>query len=111
LPGSGHTRPDHPVFQWVMPLLREDQRQPLQTMLDKARVQSRPTTSAPSTVAEVSADAAASQTRKASEVKAAEVRRRWNWGWLLLVATALALFVAGFLRSRFETASLPEGAR
>ena len=29
LPGSGHTRPDHPVFKWVQPYLRADQREPL----------------------------------------------------------------------------------
>jgi hypothetical protein len=36
-----------------------------------------------------------------------------NWGWLALVAAALALFVAGFVRSRFDSTrpvSLPEGA-
>jgi hypothetical protein len=37
-----------------------------------------------------------------------------TWGWLALLLTALALFIAGFLRSRYDTArsiSLPEGAR
>ncbi len=37
LPGSGHTQPDHPVFQWVQPYLRADQIEPLKQMLERAR--------------------------------------------------------------------------
>jgi cobaltochelatase CobN len=114
LPGSGHTRPDHPVFQWLMPLLREDQRQPLRSMLDKALVQSHRPESTPSTVAEVHADPASAKDAKASEVQAATPPRGRSWGWLALLAIALALFVAGLIRSRFDAArpiSPPEGAR
>jgi cobaltochelatase CobN len=104
LPGSGHTRPDHPVFRWVMPLLREDQRQPLQAMLDKALVQAPHPASAPSTVAEVKADnATSSADAKASELNPAKPAGR-TWGWLALIAIALALFVGGLIRSRFDSA-------
>jgi len=112
LPGSGHTRPDHPVFQWVMPLLREDQRQPLQAMLDKALVQTPHPASTPSTVAEIDSNApAAAKDSKASEIKPA-TSRRMKWGWLALLAAALALFAVGLIRSRYDFArALPEGAR
>jgi cobaltochelatase CobN len=115
LPGSGHTRPDHPVFQWVMPLLREDQRKPLQAMLDKSLVQSRPAAaSTPSTVAEVNANiTTTAKDAKASEIKPATPHRQMMWGWLALLAAALALFVAGFVRSRYDPSrpsSLPEAA-
>ncbi len=113
LPGSGHTRPDHPVFQWVMPLLREDQRQPLQAMLDHALVQQQTPASTPSTVAEVSANSTRASDAKAAEIKPATSNRRMSWGWLALLAIALALFIAGWVRSRFDARpiSIPEGAR
>jgi cobaltochelatase CobN len=113
LPGSGHTRPDHPVFKWVMPLLREDQRQPLQAMLDKALVQKPQAEKAPATVAEINAPAANSGDTSAPG-SAASAQRRKTWGWLALLAAALALFVAGFVRSRFDSTrpiSFAEGAR
>jgi cobaltochelatase CobN len=125
LPGSGHTRPDHPVFQWAMPLLREDQRQPLQTMLDKALVATHVAQSAPSTVAEISSassEAASSDAEMkagtsstdapASDDRASEVRpaSQNTWGWLALLAAALALFVGGLMRARGDmTRQIPEG--
>ncbi len=128
LPGSGHTRPDHPVFQWVMPLLREDQRRPLQAMLDKALVQKPQTESAPSSVAEINTAGAARDPKaselkahatpakdgSASEISAATPQHRATWGWLALLAAALALFIGGLIRSRRDftrSVSLPEGAR
>ena len=112
LPGSGHTRPDHPVFQWVMPLLREDQRRPLQAMLDKALVQTPHPASTPSTVTEIDSNVpAAAKDAKASEIKPA-TPHRMKWGWLALLAAALALFAVGLIRSRYDFArALPEGAR
>src|SRR5262249_29252925 len=49
LPGSGHTRRDHRVFQWVQPYLRDDQREPLKKMLERARVQAAHPEAAPTT--------------------------------------------------------------
>jgi hypothetical protein len=97
-----------------MPLLREDQRQPLQAMLDKALVQTQRPASSPSTVAEVKAsntaateakagDAAATDA-KVSELNPAQPAARRTWGWLALIAAALALFVGGLIRSRFDSA-------
>jgi cobaltochelatase CobN len=114
LPGSGHTRPDHPVFQWVMPLLREDQRQPLQAMLNKALIQHPRQPTAPSTVAEIDAGHAGASEKRASEIETAAAHGHVSWGWLALLAAALTLFVAGFVRSRYDLARPtlhPEGAR
>ena len=49
LPGSGHTQPDHPVFQWVQPYLRADQIEPLKQLLERARVEAN-VAPAPSTI-------------------------------------------------------------
>jgi cobaltochelatase CobN len=135
LPGSGHTRPDHPVFEWIMPRLRDDQRQPMREMLDKARIETPAAASSPSTMTEVSAEPGAGRSAEASadrsaeptadltadpashapvsEVAPVDASNRMAWGWLLLVAAAFALFAAGFVRSRYDyarRASLPEGA-
>lgn len=55
LPGSGHTQPDHPVFQWVQPYLRADQIEPLKQMLERARVDAKAATS-PTTMTELQAE-------------------------------------------------------
>jgi hypothetical protein len=97
----------------VMPLLREDQRQPLQAMLDKALVATRASQPTPSTVAEISSATADASDAKANDSKASEVRpaSRFTWGWLALLAAALALFVGGLMRARGDMArQLPEGA-
>jgi hypothetical protein len=73
-------------------------------MLDKALVQAPHPASAPSTVAEVKADnATSSADAKASELNPAKPAGR-TWGWLALIAVALALFVGGLIRSRFDSA-------
>jgi cobaltochelatase CobN len=113
LPGSGHTRYDHPVFEWVMPRLREDQRQPLQALLDKSRVEMSQPAASPSTIAEVDA-AGQSDEAQVSEIDVTGAQGRPIWGWMSIVAATLALFAAGFIRSRYDYASktsLPEGAR
>jgi cobaltochelatase CobN len=39
LPGSGHTQPDHPMFDWLLPQLPSAQRQAVQQVLNAARGQ------------------------------------------------------------------------
>jgi len=41
LPGSGHTRPDHPLYQWLQQHLAEQQYAQLQQLLDATRVDGR----------------------------------------------------------------------
>lgn len=100
LPGSGHTRPDHPVFEWLMPRLREDQRQPLQAMLDKAQVAMPKPDASPSTLTEVSSEP--SSEAPVTELEQTRTGVAMAWGWLVLLVFAIALFAAGFIRSRFD---------
>lgn len=97
LPGSGHTQPDHPVFQWVQPLLRADQIEPLRQLLERARVDAN-TASPPTTMTELqtSADDRANQS---SESRAAGGRPPWV---LVFIVLALAILLsAGYLRGRY----------
>lgn len=93
LPGSGHTRPDHPLFDWLLPRLEPQQRAALQQTLAAARGQgyvAPPAASISATAAQLAsrpdtplaqenaaeAPAAASQQRAArpGEAPAAEVK-------------------------------------
>jgi cobaltochelatase CobN len=100
LPGSGHTRPDHPVFEWIMPRLREDQRQPLQQMLDKARVEIPKAGTSPSTLSEVGTGE--STNARASELERSPVSNPAVWRWIALLALVLLLFAGGFVRGRYD---------
>ncbi len=100
LPGSGHTRPDHPVFEWIMPRLREDQRQPLQSMLDKARVEVVKPGTSPSTMTEVSAEQ--STEAQVSELEKSSTATAMKWSVVVLLAFAVILFAVGFMRSRYD---------
>ncbi|MET0535771.1 MAG: cobaltochelatase subunit CobN, partial [Steroidobacter sp.] len=98
LPGSGHTQPDHPVFEWVKPYLRPDQVEPLKQLLDRARVDAKVAPS-PSTLSELQpadqekrADAA-----KESSSAAAESGRT---GLMVIVAFVALLLSAGYQRGR-----------
>jgi cobaltochelatase CobN len=110
LPGSGHTRPDHPVFEWIMPRLREDQRSALQQMLAKAQMPAAKPDSGPSTMTEL----AQQDQAQASEVKEGATESRVTYGWLAMLGGVLALMAAGFIRSRRDYAARrpkPEAAR
>lgn len=98
LPGSGHTRPDHPVFEWVQPYLRDDQREPLKQMLDKARVEAEAKLEAPSTISELQTDDADAQQQ--AEAKASEQGGEQTQSRVLYAALALlvALLLFGFYR-------------
>jgi len=119
LPGSGHTRPDHPVFEWVKSYLRADQQQPLKEMLDRARVTVTQPESSPSTLRELEAadpDATPSDTPapapgadaqlepSSQESPANASNKQRPLTWILILVLGLALVVAGFLRGRYNTA-------
>lgn len=97
LPGSGHTQPDHPVFQWVQPYLRADQIEPLKQMLERARVDAT-STSSPTTMAEL--QAADNESQQVSEIQAASGGRS-PWGLAMIVLAIAILLSAGYLRGRY----------
>jgi cobaltochelatase CobN len=100
LPGSGHTRPDHPVFQWVQPYLRDDQREPLKQMLERARVQAAHPEAAPTTLTELKAAASGKPGVKQT---ARELHSAASFTWVYIVALALLLMGAGFVRGRYQS--------
>ncbi|WP_374498130.1 cobaltochelatase subunit CobN [Vogesella indigofera] len=72
LPGSGHTRPDHPLFDWLLPRLAPAQRAALQQTLAAARGQGYPAAAAPAAVVNESGSRNAAATEPAPEAAAAE---------------------------------------
>lgn len=112
LPGSGHTRPDHPVFEWVQPQLREDQREPLKQLLDRARLAPEPKAETPSTISELSPEQ--QQTVESQDSAAAERSEAFAQGTNgRLLAGVLLLFLVlvlgGFVRGlRGSADALPQ---
>jgi len=55
LPGSGHTRPDHPMLQWIKPMLKADTLLHFEKLLASAKgnAQEQTASAIPSTIAEV----------------------------------------------------------
>ncbi len=53
LPGSGHTRPDHPLFAWIADRLDADQQQKLDDVIDRARIQEEVAETSVTTIAEI----------------------------------------------------------
>jgi cobaltochelatase CobN len=96
LPGSGHTRPDHPVFQWVQPYLRADQIEPLKQMLEKARVDAKPASS-PNTVTEI--QPADKESQQSSDARAATGGGS-PMGLMVIVALVATLLAGGYIRGR-----------
>lgn len=100
LPGSGHTQPDHPVFEWIKPHLRADQVEPLQQLLDRARVDAKQTSS-PSTISELQrADQGAKEVSDADASSGGGSRT----GLVIILTFVALLLSAGYLRGRQVTA-------
>jgi cobaltochelatase CobN len=99
LPGSGHTQPDHPVFEWIKPHLRADQIEPLQQLLERARVDAKQTAS-PSTISELQpADQSAKEVGNAD----AQAVGGSRMGLVIILAFVGLLLSAGYLRGRHVT--------
>ena len=98
LPGSGHTQPDHPVFEWIQPHLRPDQVEPLERLLDRARVEAK-TTASPSTLTELRP---ADQDTRSNDERGAEAAPGGGsrTGLVIIVAFFTVLLTAGYLRGR-----------
>jgi cobaltochelatase CobN len=101
LPGSGHTQPDHPVFEWIKPHLRADQIEPLKQLLDRARVNAKAAPS-PSTISELQpADRKMSPDAAKDPGSAdAESGGRSPLGLMIMLAFVALLLSAGYIRGR-----------
>jgi cobaltochelatase CobN len=109
LPGSGHTRPDHPVFDWVMPKLRADQREPLRQMLAKAQVSATPKEASPATMTELKSPTPEQkqpqQQQASADAKAQPSSNRMWLVWALAGVLVTLLMSAGYWRGRRDFAS------
>jgi cobaltochelatase CobN len=92
LPGSGHTRPDHPMFDWLLPQLPAELRAGLEQRLRAAQMQPQHT-SAPSTLTEIQPQQAAGASEQGSSADAGEQagQQLADYLWLALVALAFLL--------------------
>lgn len=105
LPGSGHTTPAHPVFQWVMPQLAADTAEALQQLLDDTRIAEDNASAerAPTRIVEINLEdsgQADSPEKDAAQPAAQEVHSQTaaQYYWLLLLV--FVLIAAGIWRGR-----------
>jgi cobaltochelatase CobN len=96
LPGSGHTQPDHPIFEWIKPHLRADQIEPLHKLLDRARADAK--VESPSTISELQPADQQAKPDAASDSGSADAGASSRTG--LIVIIALVALSAGYLRGR-----------
>ncbi|WP_240945843.1 cobaltochelatase subunit CobN [Pseudomaricurvus alkylphenolicus] len=102
LPGSGHTSPDHPLFDWLQSYVSAAQYQQLQQLLSATKVDAS-VEAAPSVVAEISLQDAAkqpssdsqsssqqpSQTQTQSDQSSSTEALAFDYYWLLLLGLLL----------------------
>lgn len=99
LPGSGHTSPDHPMMQWIKPLLKETTLAAFEELLKAAKGDTVNETSsaAPSTIAEISYQQQSSQAQQDHEIKLLSQRDA-----LLLALLILSLISGGIFYGRYK---------
>ncbi|MEO0508767.1 MAG: cobaltochelatase subunit CobN [Verrucomicrobiota bacterium] len=103
LPGSGHTRPDHPIFKSIMPRLSEDMQAALQAVLDKALPpeSSEEEAEVPSTLAEIDTVDAPTRTEAAQPQEQTTEASIDQMTIRVAIGVLVALFLFGALRGRF----------
>ena len=94
LPGSGHTRPDHPLFAWIADRLDADQQQKLDEVMDRARIHDAVVEPPVTTIAELEIEPIA-QTQEALQETAREnsIDGVVSHLWMLGVLVALLLIL------------------
>ncbi|HSH29012.1 MAG TPA: cobaltochelatase subunit CobN [Thiohalobacter sp.] len=103
LPGSGHTRPDHPMLEWVRPQLEPELREAFTRVLAAARMEPVETASSPTRIAEVEIE----ETEKHSEPQPAsrqdQAEPAQNQPRLIYaLGAALALLLLGGILSGYR---------
>jgi cobaltochelatase CobN len=105
LPGSGHTRPDHPMLDWIEPKLTERQREAMREIRADAKVTKPEREQDPSSVRRIEAreQQQAQQEKQAKKVEEKQSQQRDTeadqpWDWTVLTAALLGLvFLTGGL--------------
>ncbi|MGL6080455.1 cobaltochelatase subunit CobN [Methyloversatilis discipulorum] len=110
LPGSGHTAPDHAMWDWLAPQLAADDAQALRAVLAGAQVEVAPPVAAPAAPVRTAVPARPTADIAADATAAAPAPVRWSElqavaeapaaapPWAALLAGAALLFVAGLVR-------------
>jgi len=97
LPGSGHTSPNHPMFDWLADYLPNDRYQQLQELLEAARIDVSPTQAA-SVIAEVAVSleqVSSSSVEKSDVTESSQVQNFADyWPWVLGLIVIFSLGVA-----------------
>ncbi len=105
LPGSGHTSPDHPIFEFIENYVQAETYQQLQALLSQSQMTGDVTPSAPSVIAELSVattdtvsspskselsseKAPKEQEEKSTESEASSEDHPWLW-WMIGLLTVL----------------------
>ncbi|MDZ7803021.1 cobaltochelatase subunit CobN [Thiohalophilus sp.] len=105
LPGSGHTRPDHPMLQGIKPLLDEPTRRTFENVLAAAAGPQQPAKpdTVTTTISEIKPESSTTQTESPaseSEAKPSEPHEPGKEKWLIL-AIALLIITGGALYERY----------
>ncbi len=113
LPGSGHTSPDNPLFDWLEDYLSASDFGELQALLESTRLPEVTKTVSPSSVSEITlqgednkvTDADFQDSEKAADESAdaasdSQQGDELHWLIYLLLAGLMAIFVLGFIRGR-----------
>ncbi|TCK08246.1 cobaltochelatase subunit CobN [Marinobacterium mangrovicola] len=108
IPGSGHTHPDHPVYQFVMPKLDADSAQALQQLQANSRMPETEwkTDSEPSHIREISLQDQQASEPDSTDAEAADnsdntqAQSSNTLELSVLIALALLIMFAGLLRGR-----------
>ena len=95
LPGSGHTRPDHPMIEWLLPQLTPTAREALQARLEAARRETQQHTMAPSAISEIQpevAEQAVDQAEASTEGDASASQYLWLAALMLLALLGIGVW-------------------
>ena len=97
LPGSGHTHPEHPMYELVKAQLTSDQSKALEQLLNRSRVQKDAPESAPSHIQEINMGPHATERPKGTDKQSSPTTIQ-HLQWLVLLA--VALIGAGIIQGR-----------
>lgn len=99
LPGSGHTRPDHPMLPWLKDLISEAQWEQLSKLIEQPKtVQGEIHTLSEIQLSEAKNENTQTEMTQQNHNEAGHNQSR-NWLWLILVGFFVIAF-AGFIRQR-----------
>ncbi|MEK9630140.1 MAG: cobaltochelatase subunit CobN [Nitrospinota bacterium] len=100
LPGSGHTHPDHPIYEWIGKHLTEEQLMSLKRILDNARIQEKPQEPQITSIAEVKLDQSENNQEQTNVSELTGIKTVLGKHQFVLWGTVIGMVLAGFYRGR-----------